>query len=349
MPDHSAKRPIEKSGATQFASDDAVLRIAEAVQDFDDAILTKNLDGIISSWNRGAESLFGFTAAEIVGQPVTTIIPPDRLHEEPSIIARLKAGERIDHYETVRRCKDGSLIDISLTVSPLRNCEGLIVGATSVARDISDRKRAFEQQKLLLNEMQHRTRNLAAVIEGIARQSRPRNEPAVDAYIDALIPRLRALFSGSELIFGSSSRQASVLEVARLSLSPFMSDQITLDGAEIDVSEHTAAGLSLAFHELATNAMKYGALRNSDGRVTITCGATAADKSARVFIEWKETGGAVLKSIPMHQGFGTRVIDSAVSNEKNSNVTRRFEPTGIVCRFEFTTGAENVRFPNPNG
>ncbi len=342
----SSNSPFDGSKVTQLASEEVVLHLAAIVQDFDDAVLTKNLDGIITSWNRGAERLFGFNAAEIVGQPVTTLIPPDRLHEEPSIIARLKAGERIDHYETVRRCKDGRLIDISLTVSPLRNCDGIIVGATIVARDISDRKRAFEQQKLLLNEMQHRTRNLAAVIEGIARQSRPRDEPAVDAYIDALIPRLKALFSGSELIFGSPSRQASVLEVVRLSLSPFMSDQITLNGTEIDVSEHTAAGLGLAFHELATNAMKYGALRNMYGRVTITCGATkAADKSARVFIEWKEAGGEVLKGIPKHKGFGTRVIDAAISNEKNSNVTRRFEPTGLVCRFEFTTGAENVRFP----
>jgi PAS domain S-box-containing protein len=178
--------------AAPLAAEQAALHLAAIVENSDDAILTKDLDGIIISWNRGAERLFGYSPTEIIGKPVTTLIPPHKLDEEPTILARLKAGERIDHYETIRKRKDGSLVDISLTVSPLRNSQGIIIGASKIARDISDRKRAAEQQHLLLGEMQHRTRNLVAVIEGIARQSRPRNEPVIDAYIDALMARLRA-------------------------------------------------------------------------------------------------------------------------------------------------------------
>jgi PAS domain S-box-containing protein len=104
--------------------------------------LSKSLDGIITSWNKSAERLFGYTDEEMIGQPVTVLIPPDRLDEEPAILARLRRGDRIDHFETVRRRKDGTLIEISLTVSPIRDQSGTIVGASKIARDITEKKRA---------------------------------------------------------------------------------------------------------------------------------------------------------------------------------------------------------------
>ena len=125
-------------------------RLAAVVEFSDDAILTKDLDGVITSWNRGAERLFGYKAEEAVGRPITTIlIPHDRLDEEREILGRIWRGECVDHYETVRRCKDGSLLDISLTVSPLKDAAGKIVGASKIARDITERRRAQERQKLL--------------------------------------------------------------------------------------------------------------------------------------------------------------------------------------------------------
>ena len=123
-------------------SERAILQLASIVESSDDAIISKDLDGIITTWNRGAERLFGYTAAEAVGKPITLIIPPDRLAEEPGILARIRRGEPIDHFETVRRRKDGSLIDISLTVSPMRDGRGRIVGASKIARDITERKEA---------------------------------------------------------------------------------------------------------------------------------------------------------------------------------------------------------------
>jgi PAS domain S-box-containing protein len=111
----------------------------------DDAILTKDLNGIIRSWNPGAERIFGYTAQEIVGRPVTTLIPPAQQDEEAQILERLRRGERISHFETVRLAKGGRRLDLSLTVSPVRGRFGEIIGASKVARDISDRKRAQEQ------------------------------------------------------------------------------------------------------------------------------------------------------------------------------------------------------------
>jgi PAS domain S-box-containing protein len=121
---------------------DQLVLLSAIVDSSDDAIISKTLDGgIITSWNKSAERLFGYTAAEAIGQPITILIPTDRLGEEPEIIARLKRGERVDHFETVRRRKNGSLIDISLTISPIRDGGGRIIGASKVARDTTASKK----------------------------------------------------------------------------------------------------------------------------------------------------------------------------------------------------------------
>ncbi|MEJ0043199.1 MAG: PAS domain S-box protein [Rhizomicrobium sp.] len=149
-------------------------RLSAIVESSDDAIIGKDLNGIISSWNRGAERLFGYVAEEVLGKPVAILIPQDRLDEETVILGKIRSNERVDHYETIRRRKDGSPIELSITVSPIRDSSGRVVGASKIARDISERRRAQEQQELLLGEMKHRTRNFVAVVDAIARQSRPR-------------------------------------------------------------------------------------------------------------------------------------------------------------------------------
>jgi PAS domain S-box-containing protein len=125
-------------------------RLAAIVESSDDAIISKDLSGIILTWNQGAERLFGYTPAEAVGQSVTMLIPADRQDEEPGILERVGRGERVEHYETIRRRKDGTLLDISLTVSPLRDGSGRVVGASKIARDITERKRAQAQREELL-------------------------------------------------------------------------------------------------------------------------------------------------------------------------------------------------------
>jgi PAS domain S-box-containing protein len=114
------------------------------IESADDAIISKTLEGIITSWNRGAERIFGYTADEVIGKPVTILIPPDHLDEEPDILRRIKAGERVEHYETVRLRKDGTPIDISLTVSPIKGADGKVIGASKIARDISEQRRTNE-------------------------------------------------------------------------------------------------------------------------------------------------------------------------------------------------------------
>jgi PAS domain S-box-containing protein len=130
-------------------------RLAAIVEFSEDAIISKDLNGIITSWNRGAANLFGYTAAEAVGQPITILIPPDRLSEEPEILERVRRGQPIEHYETVRRRKDGTMLHISLTISPVRDDQGQIIGVSKIARDITEWKRA--EQALLQSEERYRT------------------------------------------------------------------------------------------------------------------------------------------------------------------------------------------------
>ncbi len=123
-------------------AEQACAYLGAIVESSDDAIISKTLEGVITSWNDGAERLFGYSAEEAIGQPITMLIPPERLEEEPKIIERLRRGERVDHFETKRRRKDGTLLDISLTISPVKDEQGRVVGASKVARDISERKQA---------------------------------------------------------------------------------------------------------------------------------------------------------------------------------------------------------------
>ncbi len=143
---------------------------AAIVESSEDAIIGKDLNGVITSWNKGAERLFGYTALEAIGRPVMMLIPPDRVNEEPTILQRIRRGERIDHYETIRRHKDGTSLDISLTVSPIRDSEGKIVGASKIARDISERKRMEAELKAWQSELESRVARQKAELSAAREQ-----------------------------------------------------------------------------------------------------------------------------------------------------------------------------------
>jgi PAS domain S-box-containing protein len=137
-------------------ADDARAYLAAIVESSDDAIVSKTLDGIVTSWNRGAQAIFGFSASEMIGHPITRLFPPDRLAEEDLILDRVRRGERVDHFETVRRCKDGGDINVSVTISPVRDSTGRIVGASKIARNISDKKRAEAALRDLNDKLEQR-------------------------------------------------------------------------------------------------------------------------------------------------------------------------------------------------
>jgi PAS domain S-box-containing protein len=154
--------PLREGGIAVFFRDvtarkraeEAGLRLAAIVESSDDAIVSKSLDGIVTSWNAAAERIFGYRAEEMIGQPILRLLPEDRHDEEAMILERLRRGERIDHFETVRRTKDGRLLNVSLTISPIRDTHGMIIGASKIARDITARKHAEEALRASMEEMQ---------------------------------------------------------------------------------------------------------------------------------------------------------------------------------------------------
>jgi PAS domain S-box-containing protein len=139
--------------------------LASIAECSDDAIYSRTLGGIITSWNKGAERVFGYTVEEAIGKPITILIPSDRQDEELAILERVRRGERVERYETVCQRKDGRLIVISMVVSPVRSTEGEIVGASKIARDITERKRSEEQIATLAREAEHRTKNVLATVQ----------------------------------------------------------------------------------------------------------------------------------------------------------------------------------------
>ena len=132
--------------------EEAQARLAAIVEGSDDAIIGKSLDGIVTSWNQGAERIFGYTAEEMVGSPLSRLVPPDRPDEVPSILAAIRRGERVEHFDTERVRKDGQRIQVSLSISPIRDATGDVIGASKIARDVTDRKRAEEERERLLAE-----------------------------------------------------------------------------------------------------------------------------------------------------------------------------------------------------
>ena len=161
-------------------------RLAAIVESSDDAIIGKDLNGIVFAWNRAAERLFGYTASEMIGHPLTLIFPPDRLDEEAVILGQIARGERIEHYETVRRCKDGRIIRVSATVSPIRDVTGRIIGASKILRDLTDRDERERRIQELQSELAHvqRLTELGQVVSTLVHEV---NQPitAIQNYLNA--------------------------------------------------------------------------------------------------------------------------------------------------------------------
>ena len=301
-------------------------RLSSIVQFSDDAIVSKNLKGIIESWNTGAERIFGYTASEAVGQSVEMVIPADRLNEEPEILDRIRRGERIEHYETVRRRKDGSLIDISLTVSPIFDANGKVIGASKIARDISERKRGEAHLSLLAREAEHRARNVLATVQATVHLTEAKT---VAEFKTAIEGRLQALANVHSLFVESRWTGAELHDLVDKELAPYRKGdgtRIAVEGPAMVLEPSIAQTIAVIFHELATNAGKYGALSVSKGRIGVSWGHP---EIGRLVLRWTETGGPAV-SRPNRKGFGTRVMTSLI-HQARGEIKFDWRPAGLAC------------------
>jgi PAS domain S-box-containing protein len=333
--------------------DEAAQHLAAIVSSSDDAILSKDLNGVITSWNRGAERLFGYTAAEAVGQSVTMLIPPDRQDEEPVILGRIRSGERIDHYETVRRRKDGSLIEISLTVSPVKSAAGVIIGASKIARDITERRRAQERQTLLLREMNHRVKNVFALSSSVVSLSaRTASTPADLA--SALRGRLAALARAHALTLsgGSDSPEgehpATLHALVEAIALPYENGpggdgrRVVVTGPDIQISGDAVTSFALLLHEFATNAAKHGALSVPAGHIEIASEEIGDD----VVLTWRERNGPPVDNPEVAEGFGSLLARLTVTNQFGGKLARDWQREGLTIRLSIPSLRLRLR-PKP--
>jgi PAS domain S-box-containing protein len=308
-------------------------RLAAIVQFSDDAIISKDLDDIVTSWNKGAERLFGYSAEDIIGKSITTLVPPERQDEEHAILGRIRRGDHIEHYETIRRRKDGSLVDLSLTISPVRNAEGKIVGVSKIARDITERKRSEAQLSALAREAEHRAKNLFANVKAMVQLSQA---GTADGLKDAIAGRIEALANVHSLFAQSRWTGAELGRLVKQELSPYSRDgemRTQIDGPTVMLKQDVAQAIAVALHELATNAAKYGALSVATGQVRVEW-SRAAD--GQLVLRWSELGGPSVNP-PTHKGFGTHVMEAVLQGHVRGEVRLDWRAEGLACEITIST------------
>lgn len=299
------------AGLEQLADPLAHARLAAIVDSSFDAIISKDLNSIIKTWNPAAARLFGYSAEEAVGRSITMLIPDHLIQEEDEIIGRIKRGDRVESYETVRRRKDGTPVYISITVSPIKDRHGVIVGASKVARDITAARENERRIRLLLREINHRVKNQFAVINSIIREtSKSTTDPA--EFEVTVRNRILALARSHDLLVSTDWSGASLSELLLHQLAPYgLEERISVEGPPILLSPIAVQNLGMAFHELGTNSAKYGALSRDGGTIAVTWSTQGGDTEPSQFdLRWTETVPGLTGEARQgeRRGFGSVVL-----------------------------------------
>ncbi|MGH6839538.1 MAG: sensor histidine kinase [Methylocella sp.] len=316
-------------------------RLAAIVESSEDSIVSTDLDGIIKTWNSGAERLFGYTPEEAIGKPMMLYIPMDRHDEGSEILSRMLHGGCIDPKETVRQRKDGSLVEVSLTVSHVKDAEGRIIGVSSIARDITEQRRAQAQQNLLLREMSHRVKNLIAVASGLVTLSARSARTPADMAV-AVRERLGALARAHGLTRpglidgeGKPCQDTNLHALVQTIFAPYVDPErikghgfYIITGPCLPIGGNAVTSIALVMHELATNAAKYGALSSPGGYIRIDWSVTKDE----LLLTWKEQGGPSLDGPTEHEGFGGSLVRRIVTGQFGGRLSYDWKPEGLIIR-----------------
>jgi PAS domain S-box-containing protein len=308
-------------------AEDAALRLAAIVESSDDAIVGSDLDGVITSWNAGGERIFGYMATEVIGKSMTILVPSDYQKEDEAIVERIRRGQRVEPFETVRLRKHGSLIDVSMSISPVKNVHGKIIGASKIARDITDRKRSEARIVNLAHEAEHRTKNILATVQAAVRLSHAKSPDDLKTMIEG---RINALAKVHALFVESHWAGAELHSLVTQELLPYRDgreERVRINGAAIMLEPNTAQAIAISLHELATNAAKYGSLWAAAGDVEIAWFRIAG---GQLSLRWTESGGPAI-SPPTHRGCGTRIIENIIAGQLGGKVHFDWRAPGLTC------------------
>jgi PAS domain S-box-containing protein len=289
-----------------------------------DAIYTLSLSGTIESWNAAAERLYGYTAKEVIGRSFQMLVPPDKESEASALLLRLETGECFN-LETTRMAKSGAVMDVSISVAPLMTSESTISAVVVIARDITLRKQSDDKIRLLMDEVNHRAKNLLMVVQSMAR--RMSKEKGGTLFTEYFSQRLAALAASHDLLVQSNWQGVEIGDLIRRQLAHWadaIGTRIFIDGPVLRLKPAAAQALGMAFFELATNAAKYGALANDAGFINIrwSLGEDA------LHLVWSEHQGPPVRP-PDSRGFGNTVIVNALEHSLEADVRLEFHPTGV--------------------
>lgn len=319
--------------------DRARAHLAAIVEFSEDAIISHDLDGCITSWNSGAEKIYGYAAPEIVGQPMASLLGPTQIDEWPANLARLRNGESISNSDICRTAKGDRAIHLSLTISPICNDKGVIVGASAVARDITDRKAAEDRAYLLMTELDHRVKNILAVVSSVVSQTL-RLAAVSDHVSHEIEGRIMAIARAHNLMADQGGTGGSVRKLFETELEPFThANNVRLDGDDVVLKPNASLVIALAVHELTTNAAKYGALSVPSGQLQVDWRVVPSGSGQALCIDWQERDGPAVVA-PKRRGFGSRLIEVSLVRGLAATVDRSFDVPGVRCVISVPLTAE---------
>ena len=305
-------------------------QLAAIVDSSRDAIISIDADGLIDSWNPGAETIYGFAAADMIGKPMSALNDPAQPGALPDCLVLFRGSAQALHYEMPRIRADGTAVWVSVTESPLLDSLGALVGASSIARDITDRRHAEHHREILMGELNHRVKNSLAVVQALASQTLRGDISLPDARV-AFSERLRALARAHDLLVKTNWMGTDLASVIDATINPHRSrqSQFSIAGPYVALKSQIAVTFGLALHELCTNAAKYGALSVPEGRVDIAWTVSGPADNARLWWQWTESGGPAVKA-PVRKGFGSTLIEQVLPMELFGEMSVTYPDTGVV-------------------
>ncbi len=297
-----------------------------------DALVTTDPTGIITDVNRQMEALTGCTRQELIGSPFKSHFTDPAMAK--GAIKRALSDKRISDYELTACARDGRKTVVSLNAATLYNRDRTLQGVIISARDITERKTAERKTALLLDELDHRVKNILAVVSAVVSQTLKPDHTAQD-YATEVEARIKAIAEAHNLLTQSEVKgEVSLRAIVTTELGPYSheseSRKVAIAGPDIAVAPKGALGLAMAIHELASNAAKYGALSTSSGHLAIAWEITDIAQIPTLTLTWTETEGPTVQS-PARRGYGSTLIEEALTYNLQAKVTREFPAGGIRC------------------
>lgn len=307
-------------------------RLSAIVDSSREIIIGHTLDGTITSWNASAERLLGYQAGRVMGKSIALLMPGQDAGS-PNALLQACAQHRGSTEMAMQWLHlNGHLVPVGVTCSPVVDAEGDTVAGSLIAHDIGERQRADEHQQLLLGELNHRVKNTLASVQAIALQT-VAGSSDLDNFRDTFMARLQALSSTHNLLAVEAWNGVGLRELVLGELAPYQRDgksSIVVTGEALQLLPKAALALGMAFHELATNAGKYGALSVPQGQVAVQWTTHASDGQPWLRLTWTERGGPAVVE-PTRRGFGSRLIGEGLAFELDGKVALEFAPGGVTC------------------